>query len=120
MLVDTSVWVDHLRQGNPRLVALLESARVCSHPFIIGELACGNLSRRQEVLSLLEALPATPVADHHEVLRFLDDRRLHGRGLGWIDVHLLAAARLAGVPLWTLDKQLAAVAAQLLPRSAGN
>lgn len=120
MLVDTSVWVDHLRHGNPRLVTLLESERVCSHPFIIGELACGNLSRRQEVLRLLEALPATPLADHHEVLRFLDDRRLHGRGLGWIDVHLLAAARLAGVPLWTLDKRLAAVAAQLLPHSAGN
>lgn len=115
MLVDTSVWVDHFRHGNPRLMTLLESEPVHTHPFVIGELLCGNLSRRREIIRLLEALPAAPVADHQEAPRFLDLHRLQGCGFGWIDVHLLAAARLAGVPLWTLGKRLAKVAAQVLP-----
>ena len=116
MLVDTSVWVDHFRHRNPRLVTLLESEQVHTHPFVTGELLCGNLARRREIARLLEALPAAPVADHQEALRFLDLHRLQGCGLGWIDVHLLAAARLAGVALWTLDRRLANAAAQVLPR----
>lgn len=110
MLVDTSVWVDHFRRRNARLVACLESGQVSIHPFVIGELACGNLARRTEVLSLLQSLPALSVIEHEEVLEFVGALRLHGRGLGWIDMHLLASARLARVPLWTMDKRLAVAA----------
>ena len=113
MLVDTSVWVDHLRQGDARLTALLEEGSVWTHPFVIGELACGNLAGRSEVLELMDALPLTPVADHEEVLAFVESRRLMGRGLGWVDVHLLASAVLASLPLWTSDKHLAAAARAL-------
>ena len=107
VLVDTSVWVDHLRRGNARLAALLGQGRVVSHPFVVGELACGQLANRSEILSLLRALPAAPLADHDEALTMLDQHRLMGRGLGWIDVHLLAAAMLAACSLWTLDRRLA-------------
>jgi predicted nucleic acid-binding protein len=110
VLVDTSVWVDHLRRGNARLVACLETAQVDTHPFVIGELACGNLARRREILGLLRALRSLPIVDHDEVLEFIAALQLHGRGLGWIDIHLLASARMARVPLWTLDKRLFAVA----------
>ncbi|MGH8133085.1 MAG: type II toxin-antitoxin system VapC family toxin [Steroidobacteraceae bacterium] len=112
MLIDTSVWIDHLRRRNAPLVGLLEQARVWTHAFVIGELACGNLARRGEVLTSLAALPHVPVVPHGEVLAFIDARRLAGRGLGWIDVHLLAAATLARIPFWTLDKRLASVAAE--------
>ena len=114
MLVDTSVWVGHLRYGNPRLAAHLQRGVVHCHPFVIGELACGNLGRRQEVLSLLAALPQVPIATHDEVLAFVDAHRLMGRGLGWVDVHLLAAARLADTVLWTLDGRLARAARDLV------
>ncbi len=110
MLVDTSVWVDHLRRRNTRLVAALEAAQVTTHPFVIGELGCGNMARRDEILGLLQALPTLPINEHDEVLEFMAALRLHGRGLGWIDIHLLAAARLARMPLWTLDKRLAMAA----------
>ena len=80
------------------------------HPFILGELACGTLKRRREILSRLAALPQAPVADHEEVLTFVESQRLMGAGVGWIDVHLLASARLAGLRLWTLDKALASAA----------
>lgn len=113
MLVDTSVWVDHLRRGNAALAAVLEEARVWTHAFVIGELACGNLAQRAKVLGLLAALPQTPLAAHQEALALVDSHGLMGRGLGWIDVHLLASARLAKLPFWTLDKRLAAVAAEL-------
>ena len=113
MLVDTSVWVHHLRHGNAQLRALLEAARVWTHPFVIGELACGNLVKRVELLSHLGALPFVPIADHDEVLAFVDGRRLMGRGLGWIDMHLLASATLASVTLWTMDKNLRTVAREL-------
>lgn len=112
-LVDTSVWIDHLRKGNRRLADLLEEGGVCSHPFVIGELACGRLRHRDEILGLLRALPEAPLAEHDEVLDFIAERHLAGRGLGWIDVHVLASARLAGCAVWTLDKSLAAVAAEL-------
>jgi len=113
LLVDTSIWVDHLRQRDARLARLLEDGVVWTHPFVIGELACGNLARRGEVLELIGALPSVPVADHEEMLAFVERRRLMGRGLGWVDVHLLASAVLAALPLWTLDKHLQAVARAL-------
>ena len=113
MLVDTSVWIDHLRRGNERLVAHLEAADVEIHPFVIGELACGNLSRRGEILSLLDALPQVTVADHDEALWLLESARLVGSGLGWVDVHLLASARLGRTTLWTLDAGLAECARRL-------
>lgn len=113
MLVDTSVWIDHFRRRNARLSDLLEAAQVCIHPFVIGELACGNVSRRAEVIGLLEALPRVPLVDHQEVLGFIVAQRLHGRGLGWVDMHLLASARLDNLPLWTLDRRLASVAVEL-------
>lgn len=113
MLVDTSVWVDHLRRSNATLTGLLEQAQVWTHAFVIGELACGNLAQRAKVLSLLAALPHVPMAGHDETLAFVASHRLMGRGLGWIDVHLLACARLAKLPFWTMDKRLAAVATDL-------
>ena len=106
-LADTSVWVDHLRRGNSRLGQLLLDGEVLSHPFVVGELACGFLTRRSEILSLLDTLPKIAVADHEEVLRLVDSHRLYGRGLGWIDMHLLASAVLSNTPIWTLDKSLA-------------
>jgi predicted nucleic acid-binding protein len=106
VLVDTSVWVDHLRRGNPGLVDQLDKAAVLCHPFVVGELACGNLTNRTEILRLLQALPCAPLAQQQEVLHLLDKERLFGHGLGWVDIHLLASARLMKCPLWTLDKAL--------------
>jgi predicted nucleic acid-binding protein len=113
MLVDTSVWVDHLRRRNATLVGLLEQAQVWTHAFVIGELACGNLAQRDSVLNALTALPQAPAVSHDEVLTFLNAHRLMGGGLGWVDIHLLASAKLGRLPFWTLDKRLAAVAATL-------
>ncbi|HCP31984.1 TPA: VapC toxin family PIN domain ribonuclease [Candidatus Acetothermia bacterium] len=113
VLVDTSIWVSHLRKGNACLKTLLEKAEVVCHPFIIGELACGNIANRTEILSLLHALPAAVVAKHEEVLRLIESHRLMGSGLGLIDVHLLASALLTRVPLWTADKRLRAASAEL-------
>jgi predicted nucleic acid-binding protein len=112
-LVDTSVWVRHLREGDARLAAALERAEVWTHPGVIGELACGRLSDRATVLGLLRALPSAPVASVDEALELIERRALMGRGIGWVDVQLLASALLAGVSLWTLDRRLAAVAAEL-------
>jgi len=112
-LVDTSVWVRHLREGDAQLAAALDRAEVWTHPWVIGELACGRLSDRAVVLGLLRALPTTPVATVDEALAFIGRRALMGRGIGWVDVQLLASALLAGVPLWTLDRHLAALAAEL-------
>jgi predicted nucleic acid-binding protein len=114
ILVDTSVWIDHLRAGTPMLAAALEDERVLMHPFVLGELACGNLENREEVLGLLAALPGAPTATDSEALVFIERRRLMGRGIGYIDVHLLASVALAGTTrLWTRDKRLAAAAADL-------
>ena len=113
MLVDTSVWIDHLRLGDAELATALEVGRVRAHPFVVGELACGNLHARAEVLSLLQALPGSPMATDSEVLFFMDQQALMGRGIGYIDVHLLASARLGGVLLWTRDKKLHAIATTL-------
>jgi hypothetical protein len=114
MLVDTSVWVDHLRSGVPALAAALDAGEVLMHPFVLGELACGNLKNRAEVLHLLRELPAVPVATDAEALAFIEHRALMGQGIGYIDVHLLAAVALAGTArLWTRDRRLAAVATSL-------
>lgn len=113
MLVDTSVWVDHFRRGDPALSDLLNRGEVESHPFVIGELACGSLRRRAEVLSLLQSLAPVPLGSHNEVLTFVERHRLMGRGIGWIDAHLLVSASLGGVALWTRDRRLFEVARML-------
>lgn len=111
ILVDTSVWVDHLRRGDQRLAELLERSFVATHPFVIGELACGTLSDRFAILGLLRALPAVAVADNEEALGFIERHRLHGKGIGYVDAHLLASAALThGARLWTHDKRLLSVA----------
>ena len=106
VLVDTSVWVSHFRHGNIGLEKLLNDGEVVSHPFIVGELACGNLKNRREILIDLQSLPMAILAEDREVLKFIENYRLMGKGVGYIDVHLIAAALLTGVPLWTFDKTL--------------
>jgi len=113
ILVDTSVWIGHLRKGDRELARLLDEGVVRCHPFVIGEVACGNLRNRAEILSLLAALPTCPVASHQEALHLVTDRKLPGKGLGWIDVHLLASALLSRCALWTKDKALGAIAEAL-------
>jgi predicted nucleic acid-binding protein len=114
ILVDTSVWVDHLRAGDARLAGLLDGGMVLAHPFVIGELALGNLARRETVLSALADLPRAVVATDAEVLHFIDRHNLFGRGVGYVDIHLLAAVRLtAGAQLWTRDRRLNGIAAEL-------
>ena len=121
ILVDTSVWIAHLRKGAPALVAALEQGNILMHPFVLGELACGNLKSRREVLRLLGDLPGAPQATNPEVMDFIEQRALMGRGVGYIEVHLLASVALAGTArLWTLDKRLAAVAADLKLAYNGN
>ena len=106
VLVDTSVWVVHLRSGTIGLDTLLNDGHVVCHPFIIGELACGNLKNRIEILSLLLDLPMASRADDDEVIQFIEDHKLMGKGLGYIDIHLLMSAMLTRIPLWTIDKRL--------------
>lgn len=113
ILVDTSVWVDHLRSGNRSLTSLLESDQVLTHPFIIGELACGAIRNREEILLHLRTLPRAQAVDDDEALAFVETRRLFGRGIGWIDAHLLASAVLADARFMTLDRRLAALAASV-------
>lgn len=113
VLVDTSVWVKHFRSGDARLSSLLDQGEVVSHPFIVGELACGNLPNREESLDHFRNLPQAVVAGHEEVMRFIESAGLSGMGLGYVDVHLLASAQLTGVSLWTLDQPLRKVAGKL-------
>ena len=113
ILADTSVWVHHLRHGSNRLGDLLSEGQVACHPFVIGELACVNLKNRAEVLLLLGRLAGAVPASQDEVLSLIETRRLMGRGLGWIDAHLLGAAVLQGLRLWTLDRRLAVAAGAL-------
>ena len=113
-LADTSVWINHLRANDPALVELLEDNQVVMHPMVIGELACGNLRDRERVLDLLKDLPQIPVAEDGEVLFLIERHRLMGRGIGYIDAHLLAAASLTDtVTLWTEDRRLEGAAAAL-------
>ena len=114
ILVDTSVWIDFLRAGGGQLKKLLEYNQVLAHPSVIGELACGNLVNRHEILALLHRLPKATRATDAEVLIFIEQHKLMGRGVGYIDAHLLASARLSqGAKLWSRDKKLAALAAEL-------
>ena len=114
ILVDTSVWIDHLRRGDPQLVFALDAGEVLTHPFVIGELACGNLSARGAILGLVRKLPAAQMATGDEVSDFIERRNLMGRGIGYVDVHLLASIALtAGARLWTRDKRLGAIAVEL-------
>jgi predicted nucleic acid-binding protein len=113
-LVDTSVWVEHLRNGEPDLVRRLNAGDVLGHPLVIGELAMGNLHRRDAVLEGLRALPRSVVADDDEVLSFVARHRLHGEGIGYVDAHLLAAVQLTPFAvLWTKDPRLARIALQM-------
>jgi len=113
VLVDTSVWVAHLRHGDTGLETLLDEGRVLCHPFIVGELACGNLKNRAEILALLRELPMAICAEHEEVMQFIENCRLMGTGLGYLDVHVLSSAVLTTVPLWTLDEKLNRVSSRL-------
>jgi hypothetical protein len=113
VLVDTSVWVSHFKRGNPQLETLLDDMQVATHDFIIGELACGNLKNRREILELLRALPVVPIASQAEILHFIDQQFLMGVGIGFIDAHLLASVRLMGIPLWTFDRPLQQIAVRL-------
>jgi predicted nucleic acid-binding protein len=106
VLVDTSVWVRHLRAGDSDLEQLLNNGEVMCHPYIVGELACGNMKNRHEVLSLLQLLPLTTLARHEEILQFIEMNHLMGKGLGYMDVHLAASAVLSGVPILSYDKKL--------------
>ena len=105
-LVDTSVWVEHLRLDHPALRDHLERGAVSVHPFVAGEIACGSLRNRHEVLDRLDALPRAPQATAAEVRTLLERHALFGHGIGWVDAHLIASALLANVPLWTLDRRL--------------
>ena len=112
ILVDTSVWIDHFRSGNPALARLLDNNAVVTHPWVTGELALGNLSDRDEVIGLLRALPQAIVADDDEVLQLIEHEPLHGAGIGYVDAQLLASTKLTpDARLWTSDKRLATVTA---------
>jgi len=114
ILVDTSIWIDHLRARDDQMVALLDSGMVLTHPFVIGELALGNIAARESVLRALSRLPRASVATDAEALHFIDHHALFGRGAGYVDIHLLAAVKLTGdAKLWTRDKRLHGIAVQL-------
>ena len=113
ILVDTSIWNTHLRHGSRQLEKLLMDAEVMCHPFIIGELACGNLKNRNEIISLLKSLPMAPTIEFDEFIFFVDRNQLMGKGVGFVDIHLLASAQLIGLLLWTADKRLKSAADQL-------
>ena len=113
VLADTSVWIDHWRRGNPQLARRLEDGAVLIHPFVLGEIALGQVTSRAEVLADLATLESPRVAEHDEVLALIERGRLWGRGIGWVDAHLLASALLDRIRLWTLDAPLARVAREL-------
>ena len=114
ILVDTSIWVDHLRSGNATLAAMLETGTVLTHPFVVGEIALGHLRQRDTVLGALLHLPQAAMATDAEARYFIDHNQLFGRGIGYVDAHLLAAVQLtAGDLLWTADRRLQEVADQL-------
>jgi len=112
-LVDTSVWIDHFRRDDPILKELLINGKVAVHPSIIGELSCGNLRNRKEILHLLSELPQATIAEHCEVLGFIETNKLYGTGMGWIDAHLIASALLTNLTVFTYDKAIGEAAARL-------
>lgn len=113
ILVDTSIWIDHLRKTDLKLFNLLQKGEVCIHPFIVGEIACGNLINRVEIIQLLKALPEVQVASDGEVMQFIENIQLYGKGFGYIDIHLLASSFINKVSLWTKDKRLSAIYSEL-------
>jgi predicted nucleic acid-binding protein len=113
VLVDTSVWINHLREGDKNLAILLQNELVACHPFIIGELACGNMKNRNEIINLLNALPSTPLLEHDEIMDFIEGRNIINQGIGYVDVHILGSAIISETPLWTLDKSLKKIAKQM-------
>lgn len=114
ILVDTSVWVDHLGRGDQGLINLLERSAVAMHPFVVGEIACGSLRHRAAILELLQDLPSAVVADADEVLHFIERHALHSKGIGYVDVHLLASVMLTeGSSIWTRDLKLLRIASSL-------
>jgi predicted nucleic acid-binding protein len=124
ILVDTSVWIDHLRRGDKGLTALLVDGRVLGHPAVVGEIGLGSLANRQEVLGLMSNLPQAVQATHAEVMSYVEAHALHEQGIGYVDAHLLASAALTpGSSLWTRDKRLRTAAATLgtlAARAAGD
>lgn len=112
--MDTSLWIDHLNNKNERLCLLLKENQVFIHPFIIGEISCGNLSKRAEIIHLLHQLPKAEMASHDEALDFLINHKLYGKGIGWIDVHLVASCALSHLKLITLDKRLQMIVEDLI------
>jgi len=113
VLVDTSVWINHFHKSNSKLQNLLYELNVASHPFIVGELACGNIRNREEILNLLQGLPSENVVSNEEFLFFIEKHKLMGRGIGFVDIHLLAAAKLMGHLLWSADKRLNNMATEM-------
>ena len=113
ILVDTSVWIKHLREGDQNLTQLLEQGLVACHPFIIGELACGGIKNRYEIITLLNDLPSTDLLDHSDIMEFIENRKIMNKGIGYIDVHLLGSALVSDTPIWTFDKALSKIAFQL-------
>jgi len=113
ILIDSSIWINHFRHGNAELASLLQKVEVLTHSFVIGELACGYLKNRKEILALLKELPAAAVAEHEEVLELVETRKLMGQGIGWVDAHLIASALLSGAPLWTEDRKLRSLSAAM-------
>lgn len=112
ILVDSSVWVDHLRKKDRQLSLLLQEGKVLCHPFVLGELALGQMKNRTEILAHLTALPCTRSASHREVLHWIHHKKLHGRGIGWVDAHLLASALISHCRLWTRDRALGTLVAE--------
>jgi predicted nucleic acid-binding protein len=113
VLVDTSIWINHLKTSNKKLISLLEDNFILTHEFIIGELACGSIKKRKEFLKHLKRLPLVKPATHEECLYFLEKNNLTGSGIGWIDIHLLSSCKLTGCKIWTNDTKLKKVAKNL-------
>ena len=113
VLVDTSVWIDHFKSNNQDLRNLLKEEQILTHPFVIGEIACGGHRQRAEILTLLPLLPQSTIASDAEVLAMLEDYELYGKGIGWVDAHLLSAGLLSRATLWTFDKKLGRLARDL-------
>ena len=113
ILIDTSVWIDHLRQRDDHLVITLLAGHVLIHPWVIGDIACSSLKDREQVLDLLRSLPLCSVALEDEVLLFIEQNKLMARGIGYVNVHLLASTKLSGATLWTRDKRLLIIAKEM-------
>jgi predicted nucleic acid-binding protein len=110
ILADSSVWINHFRRNDPKLAGLLEQERIVTHLCVIGELALGNLTKRNQAIHDLQRLPQIPSATDTEILEWIERRRMFGKGIGWVDAHVLLSCILNGAELWTFDKQLALAA----------